>query len=260
MKADFKNINEKHIVPGSVFYLYGNYKKTFDVFCDFMCGKFQEKSLNVSMHFCSINDCADIISNGYDLFEEKFYCLCIRNVEDKHIEKLSPFLNVSNNIFILESGDYVKSKKITDYFLKSDGVFSIASFKNDITLHSLCRMFFENFSPTTYDKIVKIINETDEELLSIFRKLSILVEKNTLDLEKYITYKKLFVSELELISLIRYLSQSYIKEKILNKNQSDETAKSQNENLISLLLDAEMKQKTGQEITKSYIGSLQMPM
>ncbi|MDR1561310.1 MAG: hypothetical protein LBS23_03070 [Holosporaceae bacterium] len=253
MKIDFKNINEKHITANQVFYLYGNYKGAFGTFCDFIKEELRKKSLSLEMHFCSLNECSDIINGQCDLFEKKINCLCIRNLEDKHLEKLSAFLNSENNVFILESGDYGKSKKITDYFLQDKETIAIASFKNDVTLYSLSKLILPNLPQSLYDKIIKIINETDEELLSIFKKISLLLEDDSNDLKEYVAHKKHFLSQLEFIPLIRYLLQSIIKTIIMDKNSNSPKTNSSNAKTLSFLLNAEIRQKLGCKIDKSRI-------
>ena len=116
MKIEFKNLTEKHFQPGRVFYLYGNYKKTFGVFCDFAITALNKNFPNVDVHFYSVNECLKTINEQCDLFGTNISCFCIRNVEDNHLEKIKPYLGNTDKIFLLESGDYPKSKKISDFF------------------------------------------------------------------------------------------------------------------------------------------------
>ncbi|MDR1982955.1 MAG: hypothetical protein LBQ08_04140 [Holosporaceae bacterium] len=252
MKVDFKNINSHHIKIGSVFYLYGNYKKTFEVFCDFVRDELQKKMMEVEVHFCSVTESLKIINGQCNLFGTKVDCFFIRHVEDSHLEKVSKFFNEKNSIFVLESGNYLKSKKITDYFLKSDAI-AVSSFYNDQTLYSLCRMFFPNIPQTVCDEIVRIIKNTDEELYSVFKKAFILSgDCNCDDFKNYSIHKQSFLSGLNSIPLIRFLLQTTIRERII-KSANFFKINILNENAIYHLLNAELKQKFGVEMGRGYI-------
>ncbi|MDR2157757.1 MAG: hypothetical protein LBO02_00365 [Holosporaceae bacterium] len=179
-------------------------------------------------------------------------CFFIKNVEDQHLEKISKFFNEKNSVFVLESGNYIKSKKITDYFLKSEAI-SVASFANDATLHSLCRMIFPNISQIACDEIVKIIDNTDEELYSVFLKISLLLDgRNWEDLKSYAVHKRSLLGGLDLIPLIRFLLQTVMRERIL-KSANFSKISIGNRDAIHHLLNAELMQKFGSEISKSYV-------
>jgi hypothetical protein len=130
---------------------------------------------------------------------------------------------------------------------------AVSSFRNDETLYSFCRMFFPNVTPRVYDEIVRIVNDTDEEPFSIFKKISILLDDgNGEDLKNYSTYKRSFLSGLNPIPLIRFLLQTVIKERILKSANLYKIGAS-GENVVYHLLDAELKQKSGLEIGRGYI-------
>jgi hypothetical protein len=252
MRIDFRNMGRDHIKAGSVFFLYGNYKKIFEVFCDFILEVLHERQAEVDVHFCSVAESLKIINGECDLFETKINCFFIKNVEDAHLEKVVRFFDEKNGIFVLESGNYLKSKKITDYFLKSSAM-ALPSFRNDETLHSFGRMFLPGLTPRVYDEIVRIINGTDEELSSIFRKISILLDGGSWeDLKNYSTYKRSFLSGLGPIPLTRFLLQTIIKEKIA-KSANFYKINASNEDAVHHLLQAELKQKFGLEISRGYI-------
>jgi len=256
VKTDFKNINSSYIRIGSVFFLYGNYKKAFDVFCAFIQDELRKKSIDFNRHFCSVNECADIINNQCDLFGTQIDCFFIRNVEDNHQEKISKFFNLPNVFFVLESGNYGKCKKITDFLLKSNAL-CIPSFNNELTMHSLCKMFFPKASQSICNEVVKIINNTDEELCSLFKKISLLIDQEDSetaleDLRNYYTYKQSFLSSLEFIPLIRVISQSLIKEKIL-KTPNFTKINITNKDALHSLLEMELKQKLGYDLSRSCI-------
>jgi len=258
VKIDFGNITNNHIEPGKVFYLYGNYKKSFDVFCDFVVEKFRSKFKypleNLNTFHVSVSECTKIMNSQCDLFGTQTRFFCIRNIEDNHIDRLTELFRNSNDIFILNSGDYRKTKKITDFFLKHDFFNAIASFKNDLTLMSLCKMMLPSMSCTIYSEIVKIINDTDEELFSLFRKISLLLsEENLESLKEYTTYKESFLESLDPISLIRYLLRLSIKEKIYDKKQDVIKFNLSKENVIEHFLKSEIYQKTGVNLEKCYI-------
>ncbi|GHU11330.1 hypothetical protein FACS189449_02560 [Alphaproteobacteria bacterium] len=259
MKLEFKNINDSHIADGRVFYLFGNYKKSFGVFCDFVLEKFMSKykcsGENIDIFQGSVADSIKSINGQCDLFGSKITFFCIKNVEDSHLDKLSPFLGIERNVFILESGDYGKSKKITDYFQKSR-FFAVASFKNDMTLFSLCKMLIPTVPQSIATEIIKIINDTDEDLRSLFKKISILVEANDDKLLKeYVTYKSTFFQQFDFIPMVRYLLNTAIKEKIHGRKQ--ENIDLSKKGLTQFLLEAEISQKLGKNFEKSYLyGSL----
>jgi hypothetical protein len=174
-------------------------------------------------------------------------------VEDNHLDKVSKFFEEKNCVFILESGNYTKSKKITDYFLKSEAL-SIASFDNDLTRHSITKMLFPNVTQSVRDEIVKIISSTDEELYSAFRKISLLLDDINY-LRNYNTSKQSFLSGLDLIPLIRFLLQTVMRERIV-KSQNFSKISIQNRDAIRHLLNAELLQKSGVEISRGYVYQL----
>jgi hypothetical protein len=253
MKTDFRYIQDKHVDAGSIFYLYGNYKKTFVAFCDFVCEKLYRKGLKVALHFCSVDECLGIANEQCELFEPRINCFCIRNVEDRHLKKISTLFSESSNVFVLESGDYAKSKEITAHFLAHNKVLALPSFRNDITLRSLCQMLLPGVSPSVSGEIVKIIGETDEEPSSFFKKISLLLEVDADGLKKYRIHGRSFMEELDFIPLIRYFLQSILKEKIFERKQMEPRVNIPHEKAIRLLLTAEIKRKLGLEVGKSYL-------
>ncbi|MBR1734702.1 MAG: hypothetical protein IJ730_04560 [Alphaproteobacteria bacterium] len=260
MKLDFGNINDTHLKIGSVFFLYGNFKRTFDVFCDFISEKIKYKYYEASLtvNFCSINECEKIINNQCDLFGNNINIFCIKNIEDNHIEKLSHFFTSINCIFILESGDYKKSKSITDNFTRDKNIYAVPSFKNDSTIISLCKLFLpqKNAIPL-YQDIVKIINNTDEELISLFKKISLLISSGDEKLLKeYITYKNSFTQNLDFIPFARYLMKLALKEKIFEKKQTFVSNDLSKKSVIEKLLQAEINQKVGTPVTKNILNKI----
>jgi hypothetical protein len=255
MKTDFKSINPGNIRAGSIFYLYGNYKKTFEVFCNFVQNELQSKANTVNVYSCTVAECSKIMNGQCVLFGGGINCFCIRNVEDSHLEKVSNFFSDENSVFILESGNYSRSKKVTDFFISSRS-FAIASFNNELTLRSLTKMFFPSAPQIICDEIVKIISRTDDGLYSIFKKFSLLLEDcDPNDLKEYSTHRQSFLSGLDIIPLIRLLLQTAIKERIAkssNFSQINITSK----DAIYHLLNAELLQKSGVEICRGYIYGL----
>lgn len=250
MKIEFKDINDKSFSSGKVFFLYGNYKKTFNTFCETALCALREK-YDVSSYFCTVTECKKIADNQCDLFGTNVSCFCIRNVEDNHLDKLSPYLGNSDKIFILESGDYGKSKKVTDYFTKSKDYFAVASFKNNMTLLSLIKMIVPKVSPQVANQILNIINNTDEELSSLLRKISLMCE-DQIDLQKYTTHKQSFGDGLDFIPLVRMLIQSAIKFKTTGKGFGDLRLGNASGDM-EFLIQAELKQKFENQLTKSYL-------
>jgi hypothetical protein len=245
MKIDFKDIISDRVNVGSIFYLYGNYKKTFEIFCDFVQAELRRKNTEPRANLCSVAECLKLIDGQCDLFEASVDCFCIRNVEDSHLEKMDKIFSENRSVFVLESGHYLKSKKITDYFLKSKAL-AIASFDNEITKRSLAKMLFPNASALDQALIAKIISNSSEELYSLVKKISILLDCGNLsDLENSETIKRSFLSGLDLIPLIRFLMQSSIKEKI--------SSFSADKNSISRLLNAELAVKSGKEVGRGYV-------
>lgn len=251
MKLEFKNA-PYNIKEGQVFFLYGNYKKSFDLFCDFVISKLKEKRSNVQAKHCTLAEYEkDQCFSQCDLFESKLTCFCIRGIEDKHLEKIQNFLR-GNNVFILESGDFLKSKRVTDALIKSSDVLALASFNNNMTFSSLCNMILPKLPSVIYNEIVKIINETDESLISLFKKLSLLLDKDNLeDLKFYIKNKRSFLDDLDEIPLIRFALQAAIKENIFSRDQSYTGLKLKHK--IHFLMDAEVKQKSEYPFNKNYL-------
>jgi hypothetical protein len=259
MKIDFPNINDGHINIPKVFYLYGNCKRTFGIFCDFIIGKFKNKfsisSDNTEIFNVPISECVGAVNSQCDLFGTKINFFCVRNIEDNHEGKLAALFGTANNIFILESGDYLKSKKITENFLKNPNVLSLPSFNNDITFNSLCKMLLPKLSFAVRGEIVRIINDTDEDLSSLFKKISLLTEDQNEDILKdYTAFKRqTFLHDFDFIPLARYLLKMSIKEKISGKKQTFPNTNLSKKNLVEKLLRAEIKQKTVIAFPKSYI-------
>ncbi|MDR1561079.1 MAG: hypothetical protein LBS23_01855 [Holosporaceae bacterium] len=258
MKIEFGNINDNHINSGKIFYLYGNYKKTFGVFCDFLREKFRNKFAfsfeNIEVFHVSVAECIKTINSQCDLFGNKISFFCIRNIEDNHMDKLTPLFHSKNNIFILESGDYGKSKKATEHFTKSADVYAVASFRNDITMASLCRLMLPSISSSMCHEIIKIINDTDEDLSSLFKKISLLFEgQNSEFLKEYTTYKQSFLQDMDFIPLVRYLMKLAIKEKISHKKQTFLQLNLSKKDTLKKLIKAEINQKIGTPLTKNFL-------
>lgn len=251
MKIEFKNI-PYYVKPGQVFFLYGNYKKTFDVTCEFIVSLLKRKSPNVQVKNCTFAEYEQEQNfSQCDLFGTKLSCYCIRKIEDKHLEKIKN-LSRENSVFVLECGDFFKSKKVTEDLTKDPNVLAIASFNNKLTFISLCNMILPKLPAVIYNEIINIINETDEELLSLFKKLSLLLTDGSLDdLKDYIKDKKNFFDELDCIPFIRIALQSAIKENVLHQNQS--YLKLNLKDKIHFLMDAEIKQKLDYPLNKNYI-------
>ncbi len=251
MKLEFKNV-PYNIKEGQIFFLYGNYKRSFDLLCSFITFKLKEKRGNVRIKNCTITEYEkDQSFSQCDLFENKLVCYCIRGIEDKHLEKIRNFSR-ENRVFILESGDFLKSKKVVEALIKSPDTFALASFNNNMTFSSLCSMILPKLPSVIYNEITKIINETDESLVSLFKKLSLLLDEGNLeDLKNYIKSKQMFLDNLEGISLIRFALQAAIKENIFGKDQSYTGLKLKQK--IHFLMDAEIKQKSDYPFNKNYL-------
>ena len=239
-----------------MFFIYGNNRRPFTVFCDFVTDILKKKFADVDIFYVSVADCLKLIENQCDLFGTKINCFCIKGVEDSHLPKLDSWLGTDNNVFILDSGDFMKSKKVSDALQKDSRVQALPSFKNDMTLQSICKMIMPTVPQNICNEIVKIINETDEELLSLFKKMSLLTDDNNFALlHEYYTYKTSFLSEFEVIPLIRFLQQAVIREKIHGRSQSYLGFNLSRQNLMEDLLNFELKQKENMEISKSCIYS-----
>lgn len=251
MKLEFKNA-PYNIKEGQIFFLYGNYKKAFDLFCNFVASKLKEKRSNVQVKNCTVTEYEKNRNfSQCDLFENKLTCYCIRGIEDKHLENVRNFSR-ENSVFILESGDFFKSKKVTEALTKDPNILAVASFNNNMTLTSVCNMILPKLPSVIYNEIVKIINETDEELISLFRKLSLLLEdNNTENLNAYVRDKKSFSDDLEDISFIRFALQAAIKENVFHQDQS--YTKMNLKDKIHFLMDAEIKQKSDFLLNKNYL-------
>ncbi len=250
MKIEFKNI--PRYLDKRIFFLYGNYKLTFDVFTEYIINKFREKKLNLEIYKYSITEYSKLRkSSQNNLFNDVIRCYCLKDLEDKHLNIIK-ILPKEQDIFILESGEFLKSKQITEFAQKDEEIVSIASFYNDLTLLSLCQLLIPQKSSTIYDEIINIIKETDECLLSLFRKLSLLLEDNNQqDLINYVKHKKSFLNELDFIPIVRYALQAALKENIFHQNQN--YTKMNLSNKIHFLLDAERKQKSLYPLSKSYL-------
>jgi hypothetical protein len=249
---EFKNINAAGISRGSVFYLYGNNKKTFNVFCNFVVEELRKKFSEVRVTFCSIAECVNILDGQCDLFDTGLSCFCIKNIEDNHQKKVEMLLNEKNSVFMLESGSYLKSKKITDHMAKSRAL-AVASFNNEPTLNSLVQMFFPDTPQTTRNEITKILANVDEELFSFFSKLSLLSpDVNLDDVQNCSSCRQSFLRDLAVVPLIRFLLQSVIKVKIM-KQSGFNWQKSVNDGAIHHLLKAELLQKSGMEVSRGSV-------
>ena len=249
MKSDFKNLKE--IIPGHPIFLYGNLKQTFSAFCDFVFDKLQ----TVERHFCTVAEVTKIVNAQNDLFNTNTICLCIQNVEDNHLAKIEGMLYDPRYLFIMNSGDYMKSKKVTEYFTNDPKSIALPSFKNNLTLNSFCKMMLPNIDAQLYPAIIELINNTDEDFHSLFRKLQLLLEDNGNLLKEYITYKQSYFSDLSSISLIRYFLQNLIRTKFSAK--SDETSNTED---ITNLIQCETRVKFGEELPRSFIESYGNPM
>lgn len=251
MKVDFKAYT--NVEPGSVFFLYGNYKKAFALFSDVTIERLKEKHANVSVSYCSVADCLKKIGDQCSLFDSSVSCFCIQDVEDSHLAKISPYLGDSDKVFILDSGDYVKSKQVTEFFVAHKQFHAIASFKNNLTMQSIVRMVMPNASPVVINKVMGIINNTDEDLSSLFKKITVLCEDGDLSLlDQYAVYKKSFWDGMDFIPLARVLLQSAIRLRVFDKHYGDVVIGRKQDD-IEYLLTAEMRQKFQHEMPNSYL-------
>ena len=155
-------------------------------------------------------------------------------------------------MFILESVDFFKSKKVTEALVKSPDILALASFNNNMTFLSLCNMILPRLPSVIYNEIIKIINGTDESLVSLFKKLSLLLDEgNFEDLKSYIKNKQSFLDDLDEISLIRFALQAAIKENVFEKDQTYTGLKLKHK--IHFLMDAEIKQKSEYPFNRNYL-------
>ena len=114
-------------------------------------------------------------------------------------------------------------------------------------------MLFPNLPQIVCDEVMKIAANTDEELYSLLRKLSLLLDDYASgDLRNYSTYKQSFFSGLEIIPLIRFLLQTALKERI-TKSTNFLKINVANKDVIHDLLRAELIQKLGSEISRGYV-------
>lgn len=247
MKNDFKYLKE--IRTGCPLFLYGNFPRFFGAFCDFVFDNIG----NIEKHFCSVTDALKIINEQYDLFEQRKICFCIRNVEDSHLEKLRPVLYNPNYLFVMSSGHYAKAKKVTQYFVINSDSIALPAFKNDAALNSFCRMMIPGLSTQLYAQLVDLIDKTDEDLSSFFKKLQLLLDSDKQLLNEYVTYKTSYLDSTTPIGLIRYLLQSVIGTKYLEKEAS--TMKKIPSTAINDLIQCEIRIKFGENLPRSLIES-----
>lgn len=247
MKNDFKYLKEVH--TGCPIFLYGNLQRTFGAFCDFVLDKLGD----ADHHFCNVTDALKIANGQCELLEERKICFCIQGVEDNHLSKLQSILYNPKYLFVMSSGHYAKAKKITQYFVSDSKSVALPSFKNDAALNSFCRMMVPGLSAQLYVQLVDLINKTDEDLSSFFKKLQLLLEGDSQLLNEYVTYRTSYLDDIAPIGLIRYFLQVAIRTRYPEKGS--ETAKEIPDTAINDLLQCEMRIKFGEEIPKSLIES-----
>lgn len=247
MKNDFKYLKEIHI--GCPLFLYGNLQRTFGAFCNFVF----DKVGNIERHFCSVAEALKIANGQCELLGERKICFCIQGVEDNHLEKLQPILYDPNYLFVMSSGHYAKAKKVTQYFVNDAKSIALPSFKNDAALNSFCRMIIPGLSAQLYTQLVGLINKTDEDLASFFKKLQLLLDKDNQLLNEYVTYRSSYLDNISSIGLIRYFLQIAIREKYSEKDL--DTLKKVSDTTINDLILCEIKIKLGENIPKSLIES-----
>lgn len=259
---DFSNINSNHINEDSVFFLFGNFRRSFEIFCDFIVENIRKKfeTIEINSHYCSLQECSKIIQNRCDLFGNTLNIFCIREVEDQHLDKLTPLFQESNCVFVLEAGDFRKAKKITEFFRENRKMYAIPSFNNDITLTSLCKLLLPSgIQNVVYRKIVELINSTDEPLISFFQKINLLIDETeksskNIDISKllqeYIVYKTSFIQKMDFIPLLKYLQKSTVKEKILEKKVPFNDQDLLRENMLGKLIKEEINYKFGIPLPK----------
>lgn len=261
MKIDFSNFNSDFVRDGAVFFLFGNFKRSFEVFCEFVISKIRAKfeTSGLNIHYCALQDASKILQNRCDLFGNDFDVFCIRGIEDQHLSKLTSLFSEHNCIFILEAGDFRKSKEATDFFRENKNTFAIASFLNDIGLMSLCKMLLPRGTSTAVcRKVAELMSNTDESLISFFKKINLLIESTESNdinnvLQKYTTYKMSFIQKMDFIPLLKYLQKLAVKEKIcLKKAQFYDMNLSRN-GVLEEFIKYEINYKLGIQLPKSLL-------
>lgn len=263
MVLNFEDIKSGYAISGSVFFLFGNFKRSFDVFCDFVFQKVKENFENYifDIHYCSLQECSRIIQSECDLFGNCFKVFCIRGIEDKDVDLILPLFSARSCIFLLECGDFRKSKKVTDYFKNDPKIYAIPSFNNDLSLLSLSKLMLPSeSSKTVHQKIVNLIKNTDEPLLSFFKKISLLVTSEKREdivslLEEYAVYKNSFIQKLDFISFARYLQKSIVRNNFLPQKSQFFDNSSVQKSGLEKILKCEIEYKMGVTIPKVVLGS-----
>lgn len=245
MKVDFKAVLKSVIEPGIHFFLYGNNKRTFHVFCDYVVCRLKNVYQNLDVRFCKPGE--DPMVQEDDLFDRRITCVCIRDIEDRHQKYLQPLLDNTNVVLILEAGNFTQSKTITEYFAQSRLHYAVASFKNELTFRSLCSLLFPEMNLDQQRAIASFMESTDEELFSLSRKISLLDREL---LNNYLAYKVKSIENVEMIPLIRYFLKIALQ---MHINGSDSSSKKLPKDMLSFLLETEAKIKSGIDLPRSFI-------
>lgn len=220
MKIEFKDLNFDKIFQKSAIFLYGNYNEVGSVFFDaivqqyksVICKDFENQQIdvvrqNASLFFKNIQNAQE------SLFKPQRTFYYIHSLEDTHIDHLNAIINQNDTSFYLffESGEYIKSKKITQWILQNPKIVSVPTFNSAQTLQSIAQFFVPGLDPITYKAIAQYLQYSTQGPYSDILKLQLCNKNEISNFAKTYLHPKSFLQDLESIALSRYLSSQIIK-------------------------------------------------
>lgn len=221
MRVDFSRINKNTIINNKAVFFYGNYQDGAMIFWEIILKIIKKGNVNSFCVLASEFVKSDPSGEQIDLFSamNAYY---IKNAEDAHLKFIQNFIEKNHNaFFVIQAGDFRKSKKITDYFTKHEKYASVASFNNPIGIESIIKFITNKVSAKFFPKIFGAINGGTESLFSLMQKIEILeTEEN---IAYYLSNVKfsLEIEAFEPIGLIRFLMFHFLKSINEGRNFAD---------------------------------------
>lgn len=220
MKKEFRTLSRNEISERRYVFLYGNFEEFISGFPNFFAENFNCDDRNskqlLKIERFSCNDFLKAELQQESLFDIGKVVYIIENILDTNYQALTErILTDQKNIFFLIAGDFRKSKQVNPAFTTHAQILAVPFFKNTITYENIFKKFLNNVSKEELCLLCQLAQDSTENFFSFLKKI-ILLKSDDGDSEKnikeYYAENQNFLGEFENISLLRFLSSSYMKD------------------------------------------------